>query len=93
MAYYVPHMPNYAFVIIRLKISRNANDLSGSLMYHYGENDDALPIGGLVKLDAILMGNALRHYRHLVNYRFEPNDCLYLINVLNDFMNHEPVQI
>jgi hypothetical protein len=46
-----------------------------------------------VEPDETLMGNVISHCRHLVNFRFKPNDLLYLANVLNGFMNHEPVKI
>ncbi len=48
MASSKPPMPNYVFVIIRLRMSKNANGLDGSFMCHYGENGDAFTIGGLV---------------------------------------------
>ncbi len=38
------------------------------------------------------MASAIRHRRHLVNYRGRPDDRLYMANVLNGFMNHEPVK-
>ncbi len=33
-------MPNYVFVIIRLKMSQNINALSGGLVCHHGISDD-----------------------------------------------------
>ncbi len=54
------------------------------------ENDDAFPISGLVGPDETLMGNAIRHCRHLVSYRFIPNDRSYLAKMLDGFINHEP---
>ncbi len=47
----------------------------------------------LVEPNETLMSSAIRYCRHLVNYRVRPNDRLYLANVLNGFMNHEPVTI
>ncbi len=67
-------MPNYVFVIIRLKMSQNINALSGGLPRHHGITDDVYPIGGLVEPDETLMASAIRHCRHLVNYCVKPND-------------------
>ena len=86
-------MPNYVFVIIRLKMSHSTNAFSGGLLCHHGVSDDVYPIGGLVEPDETLMASAIRHCRHLVNYCVKPNDRLYLTKVLSGFINHEPVKI
>ncbi len=44
-------MPNYVYVISRLKMSESSNYIFGGLMCHYGENNDVFPIGGLVELN------------------------------------------
>jgi hypothetical protein len=93
MASLVPKMANYMYIIIRLKMAYNANNLSWSLMCHYWENDDLFPIGGLIEPDETLMGSAIKHYRHMVSCRIKTNDRLYLAKVLISFMNHEPVKI
>jgi hypothetical protein len=67
MASIVPSIPNYVFVIIRLKMSQSTNALYGGLLCHHGISDDAYPIGGLVESDETLIANAIRHSRHLVN--------------------------
>jgi hypothetical protein len=85
-------MPNYVFVIIRLKMSQSTNALSGGLVCHHGDSDDVYPIGGLVEPDETLMAIAIRHCRHLANYCVKPNDRSYLTKVLSGFMNHEPVK-
>ncbi len=77
MATTVPSMPNYVFVIIRLKMSQSTNALSSGLVCHHGISDDIYPIGGLVEPDETLMASAIRHCRHLVNYCVNPNDRLY----------------
>ncbi len=67
MASAVPSMPNYVFVIIRLKMSQSISALFGGLLCHHGFSDDVYPIGGLVKHDESLMANDIRHCRHRVN--------------------------
>jgi hypothetical protein len=43
----VPPVPNYVYVVIRLKMSKSVNNLVGTtLLCHYGETDDLFPIGG-----------------------------------------------
>ncbi len=86
-------MPNYVYVIIRLRMSPAADPVSGGLLCHHGVSDDVYTIGGLVEPDETLMGSAIRHCRHLVNHCVKPNDRLYLTKVLGDFMNHEPIKI
>jgi hypothetical protein len=36
---------------------------------------------------------AIRHCRHLVNFRIEQNDRLFIAKELNGFMDHEPIKI
>ncbi len=86
-------MAKCVFVIILLKMSQSTNVLSGGVLCDHGISDDVYPIGGLVEPDEILMPNAIRHCRHLVNYCVKPNDRLYLTKVLSGFMNPEPVKI
>ncbi len=40
MASSVPPMPNYVYVIARLKLSRSINCFLGGLLCHHGESDD-----------------------------------------------------
>ena len=50
MASSVPLVPNYVYVVIRLKMTESVNSLVGTtLLYHYGETNDVFPIGGLVQ--------------------------------------------
>ncbi len=93
MASYVPPMPKYVYVIVRLKMSTSVNYIPCELLCHYGESDDVFSIGVLVELNETLMGSAIRHCRHLVNHCVRPYDRLYLTKVLNSFMNPEPVKM
>ena len=61
MAFTMPSMPNYVFVIIRLKMPQSINALSGGILCHHGISDDVYPIGGLVEPDETLMASAIRH--------------------------------
>ena len=81
------------YVNFRPKISENINGLSGSLLCHYGETDDAFLIGGVVQPNETLMAGAIRHCRRMVDSRLKPNHCLYLAKVINGLVNHEPVKI
>jgi hypothetical protein len=83
---------NYAYVIIRLKMSESDNGITGSLFCHYGETDDCFFIGGLVEHDETLMASAIRHCRRLVDFHLKPNHRLYLAKVINGLVNHEPVK-
>ena len=86
MASPVPPIPNYVYVLIRLKMSDSVNSLvTGTLVCHYGETNDAFLVGGLVRPGETLMASAIRHCRHLVNFHFSPNDRLYLAKILNRF--------
>ena len=39
------------------------------------------------------MGGAIGHCRHLVHFRLAQNDHLYLVKIMDGFMDHEPVKI
>jgi ADP-ribose pyrophosphatase YjhB (NUDIX family) len=55
------------------------NSLVGStLLCHYGETHDVFPIGGLVQPGETLTNAAIRHCHHLVNFRVEKIDRLYI---------------
>ena len=46
----VPLVPNYVYVVIRLKMVERVNSLIGTtLLCHYRETNDIFPIGGLVE--------------------------------------------
>ena len=48
MASSVPLVPNYVYIVIRLKVAEGVNRLVGkTLLCHYGETNDIFPIGGL----------------------------------------------
>ena len=69
MASPVPPVPNYAYVVIRLKMAENINGLVGStLLWHYGETHDVFPIGGLVQPGETLTAATIRHCRHMITY-------------------------
>jgi hypothetical protein len=71
-------VPNYAYVVIRHKMAESVNSLVGTtLLCHYGETSDILPIGGLVQPGETLTTATIRHCRHLDNFRIEQNDRLY----------------
>ncbi len=87
MATSVPPVPNYVYILIRLKTSYTVNNIvAGTLICHYGETNDAFLVGGLVKPGEALMASSIRHCRHLVNFLLAPNDRLYLAKVLNDLL-------
>ena len=94
MASSVPLVPNYVYVVIRLKMAESVNSLVGTtLLCHYGETNDVFPIGGLVQPGETLTVAAIRHCRHMVNFRIEQNDHLYTVTELDGFMDHEPFKI
>ena len=94
MASSVPLVPNYVYVVIRPKMAENTNSLVGStLLCHYDETHDVFPIGGLVQPGETLTSATIRHCRHLVNFRIEQNDRLYIANELVEYMEHEPIKI
>ena len=95
MASTVPLVPNYVNVVIRLKIAERVNSLIGTtLLCHYGETNDIFPIGGLVHQGKTLTTATILHSRHLINFRIEQNDRLYIAKELDGgFMDHEPVKI
>ena len=90
----IPPVPSYVYVVIRLKMTENVNNLvSTTILCHYGETNDIFPIGGLVQPGETLTHATIRHCRHLVHFRIEHNDRLYIAKVLDGFMDHEPVKI
>ncbi len=94
MASSVPFVPNYVYVVFRLKMAESVNSLVGTtLLCHYGETNDIFSIGGLVQPSETSTTAAIRHCRHLVNFRIEPNDRLYIAKEFDGFMDHEPVKI
>jgi len=84
---------NHVYVIIRLKMSENINGLSGSLLCHYGETDDAFLICGAVESKETLMVGLIRHCTRLVDFRLKPCQRLYLTKVINGLIDHKTVKI
>jgi hypothetical protein len=75
-------------------MAKSVKSLVGTtLLCHYGETNDIFPIGGLVKPSETLTTATIRRCRHLVNFRIEQNDRLYIANVFLGFMEHESVKI
>jgi len=94
MASSVPLVPNYVYVVIRLKMAESVNILVGTTsLCQYGETNDIFPIGGLVQLGKSLTPATIRRCRHLVNGRIEQNDRLYTTMESDGFMDHEPIKI
>jgi hypothetical protein len=94
MASSEPVVPNYVYVVIRLKMAERINSrVSSTLLCYYGEKNDVFPIGGLVQPGETLTTAAIRHCRDLVNFRIEHNDRLYIAKDLDGFMDHEPDKI
>jgi hypothetical protein len=75
-------------------MAESVNSLVGTtLLCHYGETNDEFTIGGLIQPGENLTYGAIRHCRHLVNFRIEQNDRLYIAKELDGFMDHEPFKI
>ena len=90
----VPPVPTYIYVVIRLKMAESFNIRVGTtLLCHYGETNDIIPIGGLVQPSETFTYTPIRHCRHLTNFRIEQNDRLYIAQELDGFMDPEPVKI
>jgi hypothetical protein len=84
MASLVPLVPNYVYVVIRLKMTESVHSLvDTTLICHYRETNDIFPIGGLVQLGETLKAAAIRHGRHFVNFRIYLNDRLYIAKELD----------
>ena len=64
-----------------------------SLLCHYRGANDIFPIGGVVQPGETLTAATIRHCRHLVNFRIEHNDRLYIATKSNECMDHEPIKI
>ena len=91
MAYSVPLVPDYVYGVIRLNTAESVTSfVDATLLCHYGETNDIVSIGGLVQPGETL---AIRHCRHLVNFRIGQNDRLYIAKAADRFMDHEPVKI
>ena len=75
-------------------MAESVNSLVGTtLLCHDGKTNDIFPIGGLVKPGEPLTTAYIRHCRHLVNFRIEQNELLYITKVLDGFMDHELIKI
>ena len=73
----VPLVPNYVYVVTRLKMAESVNSRVGTnLLCHYKETNVIFPIGGLVQSSATLTAATIRDCRHLINFRIEQNDRL-----------------
>jgi hypothetical protein len=82
MASLVPPIPNYVYGVIRLKMAESVYSLVGTtLLCHYVETNDIFPIGGPVQPGETLTAATIRHCHHLVNFRIEQNDRLYIVKV------------
>jgi len=57
-------------------MSESVNRIVGGLFCHYENTDDVFLIGGLIRLGENIMASAIRHCRHLVNFRFPQNKRL-----------------
>jgi len=90
MASLGPQTRNHVYVIIRLNMSKHVYGIVGSMFCHYGETDDAFLIGGLVEPNETMMASAIRDCRQLVNLCLKPNHRLYLTNIINALIDHEP---
>ena len=73
--------------------SINNSLVDSTLLCHYGETHDVFPIGGLVQPGETLTTAAIRHCRHLVNFRIEQNDHLHIAKEHDGFMEHEPIKV
>jgi len=94
MDFSVLPIPNYVYVLIRLKMSRKIYGIvQGTLLCHYGETNNAFLVGGLVEPSESLMARAIRNCRHLVNFCLAQNDILYLAKTMVGFMDREPIKI
>jgi hypothetical protein len=94
MDFSVPPIPNNVCVPIRLKMPDKINGVAHvTLDCHYGETNDAFLVGGLVQLSETLMAGAIRHCRHLVSFRLTQNGRLYLVKIMDGFMDHEPLNL
>ena len=75
-------------------MAESVNNLADTtLVCNYGETNNIFPIGGLVRPSKKSTTAAIRHCRHLVNFRIEQNDCLYIAKVLDGFIDHELVKM
>ena len=90
-----PPIPNSVYIVIRLKMADNVNNIvARGLCWYYGDTYDDVIINDLVHSgDMSTMYSAIRHCRHLVKFRFTQNKRLYLSKVLNRIMDHEIVKI
>ena len=72
MASSVPLVPNYVYVLIGLKMAESINSRVGTtLLCHYGETNNVVPICGLVQPSVTLIVESIRHCRHMANFRIE----------------------
>jgi hypothetical protein len=87
MASTIPPIPSYACIAIRQKMAGNVNIIAASgLCCHHGDTDDVFLVGGLIQTGETLMASAIRHCRHIINFRFSQNNHLYKANVINRFI-------
>ena len=94
MNFVVPPIPNYVYILIRLKMSGKINGIvQGTLLCHYGETNDAFLVGGLVQPPETLTACDIRLCCHLLNFRLAQNDRLYLVKTMDGFMDHELFKI
>jgi hypothetical protein len=67
MASSVPPVPNYVYVMIRLKLANGVNSLVGtSLVCDNGETNDVFLVAGLIQPGKTLMAGAIQHCMYLV---------------------------
>jgi hypothetical protein len=75
----VPLVPNYAYVVVQINMTESVYSfVDTTLLCQYGGTNDFLPIRGLVQPCETLSTTTIRHFRHLVDFRIEHNDRLYI---------------
>ena len=94
MASTVPFVRDYAYIIVRLKFTEDIKSLApSSLFCHYGDTNDAFPIGGLVDIGETPIAAVLRYLRELAGIRLARHFPMFLCNIIAGYKEHETIKI
>ena len=93
MASTSPLVREYAYVVLRLKMSNSEDSLTSSIILcHYGNANDLFPVGGLVDIDETPIEAGIRYYRELI-YFVQRSDMLNLFKVIDVIKEFVPIRI
>jgi hypothetical protein len=93
MASAVPLVREYAYVVLRLKMSNSEDSLTSSIIRcHYGNANDVFPVGGLVDIDETPIEAGILYCGELINF-VQRSDMLNLFKAIDGIKDLVQIRI